>query len=208
MGDASIGDGPLNVIVARLPSISIDAPCRIDITTAVMWRVSLFLEAAGEREGLLESAISAAPPESFIHAMAVREPASPMHRRAGTGIAALRRGDFDEAVGILAGLGHGLTPSGDDVLAGALLMLHALGRTQRAAALADAVRRIAPARTSPLSYALLEPACDGEPNAAVAQAISAVLTGAPAEAVIAPLRNLGATSGFDILAGMLVAASL
>jgi hypothetical protein len=85
-------------------------------------------------------------------------------------------------------------------------MLHALGQTEHAATLADAIRRIAPARTSPLSFALLEPACDGEAIAAVHRAIEALLTQAPPAEVIEPLRTIGATSGFDMLAGMLIAA--
>lgn len=258
IGEPSIGDGPLNVIVAHLPSISIGAPCRIDATSAAVWHVSLSPslggegqgegrllaptpppatspareqgrtsgcpspsdrpdgrtsslspEGAGKREGsnLLKTAMALALPESFIHAIADRAHVSLIHRRARIGIEALQRGDFDLAVTTLAGLGHGLTPSGDDVLAGAMLMLHALGRNGTAATLADAVRRIAPARTSPLSFAMLEPACDGEPNAAVHRAIAALLTGASPNDVIDPLSTIGATSGFDILAGMLIAAA-
>jgi hypothetical protein len=252
IGDPTIGDGPLNAIVAHLPSISIGTPCRIDAITAMVWHVSLSPisggegqgegrqlaqkspqqqpmervrtssnpspsdrparrcpslapEGAGEREGLLMSAVGVAPPESFIHAMTDREPVSLIFRRVRIGIAALQRGDFESAVTAVAGLGHGLTPSGDDLLAGALLMLHASGQTARGDALAAAVRRIAPARTSPLSYALLEPACDGEPNEAVANAITALLADAPPAEVIDPLRRVGATSGFDLLAGMLSA---
>ena len=118
------------------------------------------------------------PPESFIHALGEVEPASVLHRRARSGIDALRLRDFESAVTMLAGLGHGLTPWGDDVLAGAMLMLHAIGRNDKAATFAAAIRRIAPSRTSPLSFALLEPAWDGEPNAAVHRAIKALLTGA------------------------------
>ena len=255
IGDTSIGDGPLNVLVAHLPAISIGTPCCVDTAAAAVWHVSLSPfsggegqgegrplvptpatatspafeevrasgcpspsdrpvgrssalspEGAGEREGLLASVRSVAPLESFIHALDEVEPASGLHRHARIGITALQRGDFDAAVTSLAGLGHGLTPSGDDVLAGALLMLHALGRAEQAATLADAIRRIAPARTSPLSFALLEPALDGEPNAAVHRAITALLTRAPPAAVIELLHDLGATSGFDILAGILIAA--
>lgn len=212
VGNSSIGDGPLNIIVAHLPSISGGAPCAIDITSARIRQVSLSPSSPNERgresRDLLKTAMGLALPESFIHAIADRFPVSLIHRKARIGIEALRRGDFDVAVTTLAGLGHGLTPSGDDVLAGALLMLHALAKRDQAAALADAVRRIAPTRTSPLSYALLEPACDGEPNEAVATAITTLLAGKPPHDVIAPLATVGATSGFDILCGLLVAAGL
>jgi hypothetical protein len=106
----------------------------------------------------------------------------------------------------LLGLGHGLTPSGDDVLSGAVVLLHAVGNQANAAALSAAIRKRMRARTSPLSCAFLDAACDGEPNAAVHQAIEALLTGAAPAAVIAPLATLGHASGFDILAGILIAA--
>ena len=132
-------------------------------------------------------------------------------RRARAGIDALRpaiasHAAFDDAVSALAGLGHGLTPSGDDVLSGALIMLHALGRPEAAAALADSVRRQMHQLTSPLSCAFLEAACEGEPSAAVHRAIAALLNGAIPAEVIAPLRAIGHASGFDLLAGILLAA--
>lgn len=162
---------------------------------------------------LTAAATGSAPPQSFAHALSAHQPVGPLDRKARAGIANLRAalhdstsGTIDAAVTSLAGLGHGLTPSGDDVLAGCLLMLHALGQAERANALADAVRRIAPARTSPLSYALLEPACDGEAHERVAAAIVAFAAGRPAAEVIRPLGLVGATSGYDMLAGMLIAA--
>lgn len=208
VGDPGIGNGPLNVVTRHLPAASIGASCRIDTWAATVWHAALPREGAGETAALLAAAIKAAPRESFIHAITDREPQSPIERRALAGIASLRQGEFDAAVTTLAGLGHGLTPSGDDVLAGSLLMLHAAGRAAQAAALADAVRRIAPARTSPLSYALLEPACDGEPGEAIAHAITALRTAQPPEAVLRPIAGIGATSGFDLLAGILVAARI
>ncbi len=261
IGDASIGDGPLNVVTPTgvipglVPGIHCATTSIPDIAspwvpamnagmTAVgghdgrfglglrfangvalfandtcVWQPPLWPTAAPDAltnvrlRALIVAATTTAPAESFLHVLPANRPVDALGRKARTGMADLRAAlrdatseSCETAVTILAGLGHGLTPSGDDMLAGALLMLHALGHADKAAALADAVRRIAPARTSPLSFALLEPACDGEPNAAVHRAIEALLTGAAPAAVIEPLLSLGATSGFDILAGMLIAA--
>ena len=80
------------------------------------------------------------------------------------------------AVAGLLGLGPGLTPSGDDVLAGALLGLHANGNVDLAAQLGVQVADASSQGTSPLSAALLRCAIGGETSAALHQAFSAALT--------------------------------
>jgi hypothetical protein len=162
---------------------------------------------------LTSSATDAAPPASFVHARTCDRSGEPLLRRARHGLQSLRLAiaasnpaALDDATLALLGLGHGLTPSGDDVLSGAVIMLHALGRTTAAAALAEAIRSHMRARTSSLSCAFLEAACDGEPNAAVHGAIEALTSGSAPHDVIKPLAALGHTSGFDILAGILIAS--
>jgi hypothetical protein len=162
---------------------------------------------------LTNAAIAAAPPASFVHARTCDRSSEPLVRRARQGLQSLRLAiaasnpaNLDDAATALLGLGHGLTPSGDDVLSGAVIMLHALGRTTAAAALAEATRSHMRARTSSLSCAFLEAACDGEPNAAVHGAIEALMSGSAPHEVIKPLAALGHASGFDILAGILIAA--
>lgn len=78
--------------------------------------------------------------------------------RAGTGTGAAR------AVAVLVGLGSGLTPAGDDVLAGALVTLRAVERGGHAAAggVASELARAAARRsTTTLSAALLQDAGRG-----------------------------------------------
>ncbi len=78
----------------------------------------------------------------------------------------------------LLGLGPGLTPSGDDVLCGALVALHAVGRAD---ALASPRRRrstkAAPAATSPLSGAFLRAAAEGLGAEPLHATICALLSG-------------------------------
>lgn len=264
IGDHSIGDGPLNVIVdegvipalvagtmvgtsllARSPaasgerakagpawpvegatpfSLSLKVPGGTVLSTAhaLLWQHPAWpnaVHAALARErinAVLDAGRGAAPATSFIHA--VRPGTSTgdaLARRATQGLQHLRQAlvprtapDFATAATTLLGLGHGLTPSGDDVLSGAALMLHALGATETATALAEAIRRHMRTLTSPLSCALLDAACDGEPNAAVFQAIEALIQGAATEDVIAAMAAIGHTSGLDILAGILLAAEV
>ena len=108
-------------------------------------------------------------------------------------------------VGLL-GAGRGLTPSGDDCIAGALVALHAFGERAVAASLSRAVARHAPHRTSRLSAAHLAAACAGEAVEPVHEAIRAIAGGAPPGDALDALERFGHGSGFDALAGVLLAA--
>jgi Protein of unknown function (DUF2877) len=103
----------------------------------------------------------------------------------------------------LLGLGPGLTPSGDDVLCGVLVALHAVGWTDLAGDLHAQIAKAAPSATSPISRAFLRAAAEGLGCEALHEAISAVLAG-QAEALaghIEALGRIGHTSGWDALAG-------
>ena len=106
----------------------------------------------------------------------------------------------------LLGTGRGLTPSGDDCIAGALVALHAFGERTVAASLSRAVARHAPRRTSRLSAAHLAAACAGEAIEPVHEAIRAIAGGAPPGDALDALERFGHGSGFDALAGVLLAA--
>ena len=106
-----------------------------------------------------------------------------------------------EAVGALAGLGPGLTPAGDDVLAGALVTLAASGDGARRAALARAVEGVA-GRTTPLSAALLAQAAAGRAVPQVGDVLRAVAGSGDLDAVIARLGRVGHTSGAALALGM------
>jgi hypothetical protein len=100
------------------------------------------------------------------------------------------------AVPALVGRGDGLTPVGDDVLAGWLVATRAAGRDTTA--VADAVEAHLP-RTTGLSAALLRHAAAGE---AIAPFRAVLATGGAA--AVADLLAVGHTSG----AGMLLGADL
>lgn len=107
----------------------------------------------------------------------------------------------------LIGLGPGLTPSGDDVIAGALIALFALGREEAALSLWHALAPLASTRTSALSLAHLQAAAGGQGHEALHVAINAMLddaAGALASA-IADLARYGHSSGFDGFAGAMLA---
>jgi hypothetical protein len=125
---------------------------------------------------------------------------------------ALERGDPTTAADVaarVAGLGPGLTPSGDDLLAGALAMhawAEAAGLIAGGGPLRLAIWEAAAPRTTRLGSQLLGAAVTGE----VATPLAALLTSLfrrvgtfPPD--LAPLLAVGETSGADLLAGVRLA---
>ena len=113
-------------------------------------------------------------------------------------------GTLPASVDGLVGLGPGLTPSGDDVLAGALLALHAFARPDLAGRLAAWLRPRAEGRTGAISLAHLECAAHGEGAAVLHDALAALSSGDPVTLAgsTAAVGTLGHSSGWDGLAGI------
>jgi hypothetical protein len=119
------------------------------------------------------------------------------------GLRALARGRVEPAVQLLAGRGDGLTPAGDDALAGYAAWRHSTGRPV-------AISGLAAGRSSPLGLAYLRCAERGElPGAGVAL-LAALRSGDPAHASAAArtLRGWGASSGAAMLWGIAAGAQL
>jgi hypothetical protein len=123
----------------------------------------------------------------------------------GPALAALAAGD-SAAVPALLGLGPGLTPLGDDVLAGwlaaALATAHPGLRTVR-----DAVRSLAPARTTTLSATLLEAAARGEAVPELVDLLQGLDRTGTVDAgrSLERLLGIGGTSGRGLAYGALLA---
>jgi hypothetical protein len=115
----------------------------------------------------------------------------------------LVNGDATGAVAPLVGRGTGLTPAGDDLVAGALASLRALG-SPAADQLGAAVRALAPAATTRLSAALLEAADVGGLLPEAAGVLRAVAGGGDVQTAADRLVALGHTSGWHLAAGLLV----
>jgi Protein of unknown function (DUF2877) len=107
------------------------------------------------------------------------------------------------ALGLL-GFGPGLTPAGDDLLAGALLGARAFGVA--VGPLAAAVGAHAPARTTTLSARLLRHAIDGECIPEVARVIAALADPVELARRVAALLRVGHTSGAALGRGVVLAA--
>ncbi len=103
----------------------------------------------------------------------------------------------------LLGLGPGLTPSGDDVIAGSLLALHALRNTESLAALIAALKPAWTTRTNRISAAHLAAAADGAGAAPFHACLASFLAGGiDLPAILPELNRIGHHSGWDALLGM------
>ena len=113
------------------------------------------------------------------------------------------RDSLVEGTRLLAGMGPGGTPAGDDFLVGVMVAIWLLGNETDASAIAET----AAPRTSALSAAFLRAAGRGEFMAAWHRLVEALAAGHPAEAEKAAMavESFGASSGADALDGFILA---
>jgi hypothetical protein len=123
---------------------------------------------------------------------------------------AVRRADLDAALRTatrLIGLGPGLTPAGDDVMAGTIAGLVLLGHPS-AERFAAAVYSLAAGRTTELSRALLRHAACGRVSAEYAAVLHALVGERPLAPAVAQLLATGSTSGRAMALGLCTAIDL
>lgn len=191
---------------------------RIHLTPAAVWDPALPTLAAPADRGMraVRMFLRWAAPEEGLARVLNLEHESPLLTQARQGLGllreALQEGDvasLTAAASRLAGLGPGLTPSGDDLLAGVLLACHLwpdragpLGTR----AVGQIVLETARVRTGRVSQAYLEAASAGHAPDRWHDFVRR-LPGDPHQAVDAAARILetGETSGADMLAGFLYA---
>ncbi len=139
---------------------------------------------------------------------------TPLERSASDGLmdlsTGLKRSNYSRVARgarTLAGMGPGLTPSGDDVLVGCLLAVAALPNIDRAAmreTIASSVRH----RTTQISTAYLDAAARGEASEAWHRLVAEMNTSS-VERVVGAARQVlavGETSGSDMLGGFVLAS--
>lgn len=101
----------------------------------------------------------------------------------------------------LLGRGPGLTPSGDDLLGGAMIALHLLGHDETARTLWAVLAPLAAQNTNRISRALLSAAAKGMGNAPLHRAINALFAPENPRQALAGLDHIGHSSGWDAFAG-------
>jgi hypothetical protein len=110
--------------------------------------------------------------------------------------------DLAPAVRALLGRGPGLTPLGDDVLAGALVTLQAADISSLATAVRGALTARPGTATTPVSAALLAHACRGECVPQLATVLDAVAGAGDLSLAVDELLQVGHSSGSGLLLGV------
>lgn len=195
VGDASLGRGPLNVLVSTLRMPALGERLSISLEQASEWRPPAH-NGGLDISSLKEEARSRVPAEGLGGLVIGAHNALSGH--AQPALEALERwlvGNAlaDEAAQLI-GLGPGLTPSGDDYLGGMLVALRLTGRGMQAEGLWRWLQPRLKERTSAISAAHLAAASAGEAH----EALHIVLNG---ELDLDRLDRVGHCSGWDALAG-------
>lgn len=196
IGDSSLGNGPLNALVADFTLPAIGQPVSISVEGAQTWRAPSPVEGQPRIEALRAAARSRIPAEGLGSLVIGAHNALSGH--AQPALDALERwlvgNSLGEEAEQLIGLGPGLTPSGDDYLGGMLVALRQSGRGVQADGLWRWLQPRLKARTSAISAAHLAAAAAGEAH----EALHRVLNG---ELDLDRLDAVGHCSGWDALAG-------
>jgi hypothetical protein len=230
VGMPDIGAGPLNILADLRCNwstlVSVGAPVRVsgermhigrvpvDLAKARLWMPPTTPDCTADSVAagliLLDGMIrDAGPPGEGLGCFIDRDatPVALEARAAAPVIAGLRQWFAHETelpdIAPLIGLGPGLTPSGDDYLAGALAALQATGQADRRNRLWAAIAPLRD-RTSPISAAHLECAAEGRLAERQHFVLNAILTAdrAGLESGLAAMVREPHTSHWDGLAGM------
>ena len=115
-----------------------------------------------------------------------------------------------ETLGRLIGLGPGLTPAGDDFLAGIVMGLFKMGHQHEATQLAHYFCRAASGRVTAISLAFYRALSEGFVVESYHQLLDAIGTGdhGNLERLLKQVSLFGATSGWDTITGILFGFSL
>lgn len=205
-----VGNGPLNAR-CELPAGEISVGGRIvaDFKRAPVWKIRAapswdpIATIRGVRR-LRAKAQGRLPDEGFGCVIGDTQHRHPSIDALATWLANPGGHPGNSARGLI-GLGPGLTPSGDDLIGGALCALHAAGQEEVASRLSNWALPLARAATNRISNAHLACAAEGECGEAVNDAIVALLSGEVPD--LDRIDAIGHTSGWDALAGAFLALS-
>jgi len=211
IGDASLGRGPLNALVAEFQAPEMGQRISVSLDTASAWAPRPMNGAARPNIGALRASLDGhVPQDGFGCTILGVENALSVH--AQPALEALERWLAGHALGAdveqLIGLGPGLTPSGDDYLGGVLISLRWLGRGAHADSLWRWLEPRLAARTSAISAAHLAAAAAGEGHEALHEVLEnlAAWETPSLTASLGRLDAIGHSSGWDALAGVVAVA--
>jgi hypothetical protein len=219
-------------VTSRRETLGLSDNLEIGLGAAQLWDPKPYLALGDDAEGLqralaaLRQTATANPPEEslarLLPYLEAEDLPEPLHKVAhfprshalmggiAESLSSRNRRSLKVVTSSLAGLGPGLTPAGDDFLAGVLLAL-ALVQQQRADAdlgeIAGLLLETAAPRTHEISAAYLKAAHAGEAHERWHRLLGAMAAGDHTTIAAAgrEVMEVGETSGADMLAGFLTA---
>ena len=233
--DPSVGAGPLNIVFETLDGLSAET---LKIGSAGLEFNGITLPLQPERQydsvlALPESIdvrllranvlrlksvlLPSAPPESltFLLTSQADDPGANfeliLRARFRQGVRSLEQGRLRDGIGLIKGLGRGLTPSGDDFTAGLLIAIH-MRRVVYAENSAPTIETVYIAAWSEniLSRSLLRCAKHGRVLEKLKRMIHALVSSRDGDLTDATdnLLKLGETSGADLATGLIIGLEL
>ncbi|MGH2678236.1 MAG: DUF2877 domain-containing protein [Actinomycetota bacterium] len=198
-----VHDGPLYLVLdGDLPRFDAGTSATLSPDTVELpgWTVDV-TDATPWRGGLLEPDRIGAAAGSVADAAAEVAGGALLPRAGFEARPLVERGELEAAAALLAGLGPGLTPSGDDVLGGVLFARRILAGSKeesRLAAVAESVR------TNTIARAFLRWAARGQALSPVHDLVAAAVHGDDRQArgAARALAAVGESSGADFALGL------
>jgi hypothetical protein len=206
VGDASLGRGPLNVLLEEFSPPQHGERVSIALEGAQSWSPQPLSLPAANPQALRQAAAGRVPDAGLGCLVAGAHNALSVHAQpAIEALGAWLAGNTlsKEAEGLI-GLGPGLTPSGDDYLAGMLVALRVFGRPAQADSLWRWLAPRLPGRTGAISAAHLAAASTGEAHEALHACLENLSGGDDDwDEALERIDSVGHCSGWDGLAGAL-----
>jgi hypothetical protein len=212
IGDASLGRGPLNALVAILQQPSVGEKLTISVESAQLWMPPAPPSGAARPnlEALRACLDGHVPADGLGGLILGVHNALSVH--AQPALEALERWLAGNALGAevaqLIGLGPGVTPSGDDYLGGVLVALRYLGRRTQADSLWRWLEPRLAGATGAISAAHLAAAAAGEAHEALHEVLGnlSAWQAPDLHPALSKLDAVGHSSGWDALAGAVAVA--
>ena len=211
IGDASLGRGPLNALVAAFDEPPLGASVLVSLEGAQSWAPAPLRGDARPNLAALRACLDGHVPEEGLGCV-ILGVHNALSVHAQPALEALERWLAGNALGHevaqLIGLGPGLTPSGDDYLGGVLVALRWVGRGAQADSLWRWLEPRLAERTSAISAAHLAAAAAGEMHEALHDVLTDLAAWDTPDLLprLSRLDALGHTSGWDALAGIVAVA--
>jgi hypothetical protein len=211
VGDASLGRGPLNALVAGFEAPALGSAVVVSLEAARAWAPPLLVRTARPNLEALRACLDGHVPEEGLGCV-ILGVHNALSVHAQPALEAIDRWLAGNTLGAeaahLIGLGPGLTPSGDDYLGGVLVALRWVGRAAQADSLWRWLEPRAAEGTSAISAAHLAAAAGGEMHEALHEVLRDLSAWEAPDLLpnLARLDAVGHTSGWDALAGMVAVA--